>query len=143
MGSSSDSDDFNFMEADLHNLYPARDWINQARSNFPFALIPGEQHIEQGCNMEVDKDAKKVEPRPRTRGNIARANFYMHHTYGLPIDAPSGKYKRTMKSLPIRWHWADPPSEHEQRRNDAIERIQRTRNPFIDDPSLVNTALED
>ena len=35
------STSFNFMEADLHNLYPAISFVNQARSNFLFDDIPG------------------------------------------------------------------------------------------------------
>jgi deoxyribonuclease-1 len=123
---------FNFMEADLHNLYPAISFVNQARSNFPFAVIPGEDHSYEGCDFEHDGDADLAEPRPAARGNIARAVFYMHRAYGLPVTPELG-------ALLLQWHLDDPVSKRERWRNDKIEGLQGTRNPFIDDPNLAGT----
>ncbi len=123
---------FNFMEADLHNLYPAISFVNQARSNFRFADIPGEEHMYEDCDFERDKSTKVAEPRPAARGNIARAIFHMHKEYGLPVH-PS------MRALLLGWHEADPVSPVEKRRNDKIEELQGTRNPFIDNPGLADT----
>lgn len=124
------SQDFNLMEADLHNLYPAISFINQARSNYEFADIPGEDHMYDSCDFEVF--CRTAEPRPEARGNVARAIFYMHHEYGLPVpDA--------MKSLLLEWNADDPVSEAERRRNAKIEELQGTRNPFIDNPGLAAT----
>ena len=64
------------------------------------------------------------------RGDIARAMLYMEHRHGLTLS------QRTRAQL-LRWHRDDPPSDEERRRNDAIERIQGNRNPYIDDPGLV------
>ena len=121
---------FNFMEADLHNLYPAVSFINGARSNHPFAEIPGENHMFDSCDFE--RVNKLVEPRPEARGNIARAIFHMHKEYGLPVSD-------AMKPLLLRWHKDDPVSEAERRRNNKIEDIQNTRNSFIDDPDRADT----
>ena len=124
------SEAFNFMEADLHNLYPAVSFINNARSNHPFAEIEGEDHMFDSCDFE--RADKTVEPRPQARGNVARAYFYMHKTYGLPVpDA--------MKPLLLQWHKDDLVSEGERRRNKKIDQIQGTRNAFIDDPALADT----
>ena len=125
------SERFNRMEADLHNLYPALANINQARSNFLFGMIAGEDRDFGTCDFERDTTARIAEPRPIARGNVARSIFYMHTEYGAPID-PS------MAALLGRWHCEDPPSAHEQRRNDTIEAIQGTRNPFIDNPRIVS-----
>ncbi|MEE8607626.1 MAG: endonuclease [Nitrospiraceae bacterium] len=124
------SERFNRMEADLHNLYPVRADIKQARSNFRFGVIEGEKWEFDGCNFEVDKDSRIAEPRPTSRGNIARAIFYMHKEYGLPID------HRDVELLK-EWNRIDPPSHHEIRRNNIIEELQGTRNPFIDHPKRV------
>ena len=124
------SERFNHMEADLHNLFPVRADINRARSNLRFGIIWGEEREFGECNFERDKDSHIVEPRPITRGNIARAIFYMRDEYGLPID------HRDVELLK-RWNRADPPTDHEMRRNNVIEEFQGTRNRFIDHPKWV------
>ncbi len=118
---------FNRIEADLHNLYPSRMDINDARGSFRFGVIGGERRAYGNCDFEVDERRRIVEPQPATRGEIARAMFYMHEEYGLRI------FKRSGREL-LRWHREDPPSAHERWRNGVIERIQGTRNRFIDQP---------
>ncbi len=123
------SERFNRMEADMHNLYPARADVNRARSNFLFGIIAGEPGPEE-CDFEHNTSNRIAEPRPRARGNIARAIFYMHKEYGLPIDT-------RMVNLLKAWNRADPVSCHEMRRNNTIEELQGTRNRFIDHPKQV------
>ena len=118
---------FNQIEADMHNLYPARKEINKSRSSHPFGMIEGEPREYGKCDFELDRKRRKVEPRPAVRGNIARAMFHMSETYGLRI------YRRQGEMLQ-RWNREDPPDREERRRNQAIEGIQGTRNRFIDDP---------
>ncbi len=120
---------FNKVEADMHNLYPARQEINQARSSYAFAMIRGEKRRFGKCDFEIDQRRRRVEPRPMSRGNIARAMFYMHQRYGLTIYKKQGELLK-------QWHREDPPDVEEQRRNEAIEKIQGTRNRFIDQPQL-------
>ncbi len=124
------SERFNRMEADLHNLYPSRADINRARSNFRFGMIEGEEREFGECDFERDTSDKIAEPRPVTRGNIARAIFYMRDEYGIPID------HRDVELLK-EWNRTDPPTEHEMRRNNVIEELQGTRNRFIDHPKWV------
>ncbi len=124
------SERFNRMEADLHNLLPVRAEIKQARSNFRFAMIKDELREFGECNFERDMDSHVVEPRPVTRGNIARAIFYMHKEYGLPIDSRD-------VDLLKQWNRDDPPNYNEMRRNNVIEELQGTRNRFIDHPRQV------
>lgn len=125
------SERFNRMEADLHNLYPSLANINQARSNHLFGIIEGEAREFGECDFERDNTADLAEPRPIARGNVARSIFYMHTEYGAPID-------ERMATVLRRWHCEDPPSAQERRRNDVIEAIQGTRNPFIDNPRIVS-----
>ncbi len=122
---------FNRMEADLHNLFPVRAELKQARSNFRFGIVEGELREFGECNFERDKDSHVVEPRPITRGNIARTIFYMHKEYGLPIDSRD-------VDLLKQWNREDPPNCNEMRRNNVIEEIQGTRNRFIDHPKWVD-----
>ena len=118
---------FNHIEADLHNLFPARTDINDDRGSFSFGMVKGEARKYGSCDFEVDFKRRQVEPRPAARGDIARAMFYMADTYGFTIFRRQGK-------LLARWHREDPPSALERRRNDHIEQLQGTRNPFIDNP---------
>lgn len=122
---------FNRIEADLHNLYPARHDINDARGSFRFGMIPGEARQFGTCDFEVDERQRVVEPRPASRGEIARAMLYMQKEYGLVI------FRRQLEML-IEWHRTDPPSEHERWRNETIVRLQGTRNSFIDHPELAD-----
>ncbi len=118
---------FNLIEADLHNLWPARVDVNKARGSFPFAIIDGEARPFAKCDFEIDERKRIVEPRPEARGEIARTMLYMHDEYGLEIRARLG-------ALLKKWNRDDPPSPEERRRNDLIESIQGNRNRFIDDP---------
>lgn len=123
------SPEFNRIEADMHNLYPAIGEINQARSSYAFDMIDGERRNFGRCDFEIDQHRHRAEPRPASRGNIARAMFYMHDKYGLTIFKQQGELLK-------QWHREDPPDAEERRRNDAIEKVQGTRNPFIDRPGL-------
>ena len=126
----SHSPRFNRIEADMHNLYPARAVINKERSALAFGVVPGEFRNFGYCDFEIDRRQRLAEPRPEVRGNIARAMFYMQATYDLKIFSRQGKILK-------QWHWEDPPDAEERRRNRIIEKIQGNRNRFVDHPELV------
>ena len=129
------SSQFNRIEADLHNLFPALTEINDERSSFPFAMIKGEQRRYGKCDFEFDSKRRVVEPRDASRGEIARAMFHMvaeYGKYGLEL-------RRKQAKMLKKWHLQDKPSKEEMRRNDVIEKLQGTRNRFIDNPDLVNS----
>jgi deoxyribonuclease-1 len=117
---------FNLIEADLHNLYPARKKINRDRSSYAFGIIKGERQEYGKCDFEIDRKKRRVEPREKVRGDIARAVLYMSDKYGIEL------FKR-QKKLMLEWHRADPPDDEEKRRNDVIEILQGNRNPYIDE----------
>jgi deoxyribonuclease-1 len=119
------SADFNRMEADLHNLYPTRTDVNHRRGSFPFGEVPGENWSFSACDFE--EQGGIVEPRPLSRGEIARAVLYMVDAYDVQ-DAIKTKQLALMEA----WDQADPPDAAERARNDAVERIQGNRNKFID-----------
>ena len=125
---------FSSIESDLHNMYPALKIIAKARADYSFGSIAGEFRDFFECNFEYDTRDRIVEPRAVAQGNIARAIFYMQFEYGLPVE------KNLMKRL-LEWNKGDPPSQDEVRRNDLIEQLQGTRNPFIDNPSQVENLL--
>jgi deoxyribonuclease-1 len=116
--------------ADLHNMWPELREPNSWRSNYPYQEIPGEDHriLTDDC---PDLERKKtpvgyvVEPRDEVKGNIARSILYMQREYRLQV--------REDTSMLLRWHRSDPPDQLERWRNDVIERLQGTRNPYIDE----------
>ena len=124
------SDAFNYIEADLHNMYPAQTEINDARGSLGFAIVPGEARKFGKCDFELSSNKRLVEPREEIRGEIARAMMYMGYVYG-----PIYLTKNQLDLMKI-WNEIDPPSEEEKWRNDVIEKVQGNRNPFIDNPKL-------
>ena len=122
---------FNRIEADLHNLFPSRRVVNAARASFRFGEIEGERRDFGSCDFEIDERLRVIEPRPAVRGDIARAMFYMQDEYGLVI------FRRLGNRL-VDWHRSDPPDAEERRRNDRIEKLQGTRNKFVDRPGLAD-----
>ncbi|MCP3867379.1 MAG: endonuclease I [Gammaproteobacteria bacterium] len=120
---------FNRIESDMHNLYPSRKDINRLRGSFAFDTVRNERREFGKCDFELDRQKRRVEPRPAARGNIARAMLYMMDTYDLKIFRRQGR-------LLLDWHRDDPPDAEERRRNNIISSIQGNRNRFIDDPDL-------
>ncbi|MDX1518472.1 MAG: endonuclease [Gammaproteobacteria bacterium] len=120
------------MEADLHNLYPVWWEIASTNSDSSFGELPGEEWRFDNCDYE--RKLGVIEPRPIARGNIARAILYMHAKYGVELD-------RKTFVLMKKWNLEDPPSKQEKSRNNIIESIQGNRNPYIDNPKLVNLIV--
>ena len=71
------------------------------------------------------------EPPAEHRGNVARAMFYFSAVYKKHIDP-------AQETVLKKWNLEDPPDAAELERNSAVERIQRNRNPFVDDFTLAN-----
>lgn len=126
------SERFNRIESDMHNLYPALAEINKVRSSHPFAEIAGEQRQFGSCDFEFHARQRAVEPRPASRGNIARALLYMHDSYGLTLFRRQGELMK-------QWNREDPPDTEERRRHELIARHQGTRNRFIDNPQAADS----
>ena len=103
--------------------------INSSRGDQLFGEIPGEdeRRFESFCpDYERTSGADAiVEPRDAVKGDIARSIMYMVFYYDLPLWG--------MGPLMIEWHLQDPPDEWECVRNELIEQLQGTRNPFIGD----------
>jgi deoxyribonuclease-1 len=116
---------FNDIESDMHNMYPARKDLNKERGAYPYREIRGERRVEPGCDLEIDQGTRVVEPRPASRGNIARAMLYMEERYDLKL------YERQRRLL-LEWHRSDPVDEHERWRNRRIAEVQGEPNPWIE-----------
>jgi deoxyribonuclease-1 len=126
---------YGFAEGDLHNLWPAIGAINSSRGDKLFGEIPGNKFTLPPSVSDLKCAYKRttgqnaiVEPRSAVKGDIARSLFYMHVEYGLDL--------RGMLPMLKRWNTGDPPNAEERSRNNRIEKLQRTRNQFIDKPQL-------
>lgn len=122
---------------DLHHLYPVKSNANSVRSNNVFGEVIGKV-VSNDCQdsrkgiIDYDNDQRKAfEPPEDHRGDVARALFYFSVRYDSPISESEEFYLR-------RWNKEDPISEVERVRNQRIYEIQKNRNPFIDDETLVD-----
>ena len=116
--------EFKLMEADLHNLVPAIGEVNGDRSNYKFGMLEGEKRAYGSCDVEINFKAKRVEPRPSVRGDIARIYFYMADEYNL-------KMSRQQTQLFNAWSKSDPVDDWEREKNKKVRGIQGKGNPFI------------
>lgn len=124
-----------YIQSDLHNLYPELTRVELARRGAQFGKLDAEiksEFADIGCNLRASYQI--VEPRDEAKGNVARAIFYMHSEYGLPIFGPVELFKQ--------WHQMDPPDADEKARNEKIFSLQGTRNRFIDDPTQVELLIK-
>ena len=115
---------YRYMQADLYNLVPANGQVNALRSNYSYAIIPGEPRQFGDCDMEIE--GKKAEPRPEVRGDIARIYFYMNDVY-----PGKGIISKKNRKLFHAWNKADPVDKWEKERARRIERIQGNSNKFV------------
>jgi hypothetical protein len=121
-------------KTDLHHLYPTASFANSARGNHPFSIIKNGDTV---CGTSFkgkipNTDITAFQPPSHHKGNVARAMFYISVRYKMRIDP--------MQEATFRkWHESDPVDSFEIIRNLKIKEIQGNTNPFIDDPSLVNT----
>jgi deoxyribonuclease-1 len=123
------------MTSDLHHLYPATSSSNSTRSNNPFGIISTSFNVCGKSKIGNFNGHTAFEPREEHKGNVARSMFYFSTRYNMPIDpAQEGVLRQ--------WHKADVVDAFEMNRNSAIEKIQGNRNPFIDNPALVDTIKD-
>ncbi len=74
------------------------------------------------------------------RGDVARSVLYMEIRYnGLSIVNGFPDMDGQLGDLAtlLEWHRNDPPDDFEMNRNNVVYNWQRNRNPFIDQPGLV------
>ncbi len=149
------SQEFFEAQGDIHHLYPSDQGMNTARWHFAF----GNTDCEEKNNCKILEESKlglpvgesgsvscsQGEPeegefscvmqvRDLRKGDVARAQFYMAMRYEMPLPEDSEKILRE-------WNLADLPDAYEMARNDGIEAAQGNRNPFVDDPTLVDKIL--
>lgn len=137
------------MNSDLFHLYPTDGYVNGKRSNFPFGEVSSASWTSKnGCKLGSNSysgySGTVFEPIDEYKGDFARTYFYMstryyHEDNGWPgSPMVNGAQLRSWAlAMMIDWHEADPVSQKEIDRNNAVYEIQDNRNPFIDHPEYV------
>lgn len=124
--------------SDLHHLFAVEESINNARANHPFGKVSCLHGGGTACSYMAGGSAlgtraaggTAFEVRPAKRGDVARAHFYFSVRYGIAIAADEEADLRA-------WNAEDVVDAWEVARNDAIEKKQKNRNPFVDRPDFV------
>jgi uncharacterized protein len=141
------SDLFNLRAEDLTvNAERGNKYFDVSDTNSAFYRFPA--HAEA---LQCSTDSDSWEPPAHTKGDIARAMFYMDVRYeGDRANEPQLRLRDTIVPGPnmarlstlLRWHEADPVDAAERRRNDLIHQLyQFNRNPFVDHPEWVNLVF--
>jgi len=137
------------MQSDLFHVYPTDGYVNGKRSNYAFGEVGTATWTAQnggklGSNVYPGYTGTVFEPIDEYKGDFARTYFYMSvryytedaawQTWGMATKAD---LKQWAINMLMDWHIADPVSQKETNRNNAVYGIQNNRNPFIDHPEWV------
>lgn len=145
------------MFTDLFHLVPTDVYCNSRRSNLPFGETNGETWKSHNSFSKVGDctvpgfNGSVFEPNDEYKGDFARIYFYMATAYEgriaswksnttqsgqiLSGDSYTAYAPWALKML-LRWAADDPVSEKEINRNNAVYKIQKNRNPYVDFPGL-------
>ena len=111
-------------EAELYNIWPSVGLVNQARSNYRYSPLETKNGFF-GCDFEVDKKMRKVEPADTVKGIVARANLFMAYKYGIDVSEAQLK-------LFAAWDKQFPPQAWEREWATKVMRIEGHPNPYIE-----------
>ena len=116
--------EYRYMQADMYNLFPAIGAVNALRSNFNYAVLPGEASTFGACEMKISD--RKAEPPVRSRGQIARTYLYMQDAYG-----PRSHMSHQQEQLMETWDRQYPVDSWECTRARRIEALQGNENRYV------------
>ncbi len=140
------------MKSDAHFVVPADGYVNGRRSNYPFGVVQNPTWTSTngsklGNNSTSGYTDKVFEPIDEFKGDIARMLFYFATRYEDQVadwshDMFNGTSDQVFSdwflAILLDWHAADPVSQREIDRNNAVYNYQKNRNPYIDHPTWVN-----
>ena len=147
------------MYTDLHHIYPTDKFVNGKRSNYPFGETDGNTYKSHNSFSKLGActysgyTGTVFEPADEYKGDFARTYFYMVTCYEEKLHDWYTNYSSTdvvrvidgstypsfqtwQLNMLLAWAAADPVSDKEVARNNAVYGIQGNRNPFIDYPGL-------
>ena len=135
---------------DINHLYPADGDANLAKSNYPLGEVSniyfdnGVTRVGSPKSGQGGGSNSVFEPDDRYTGDFARTYFYMacayqHYKWKYTYMLTNNSWKSFNEwsiDLLCRWARNDAVSDKEVDRNDAVQKYQNNRNPFIDFPEL-------
>ncbi|WBV53167.1 MULTISPECIES: endonuclease [Chryseobacterium] len=154
------------MYSDLFYVVPTDARINQLRSNYPYGIVgstiyytfTNSSRIGNCAIPGITYTGRVYEPINEFKGDVARSLLYFAVRYEgklgtfnfnnnanpasdtNPLDGTEERaFDPAYFAMLLQWHQQDPVSQREIDRNNAVYGIQKNRNPFIDNPSWVNT----
>ncbi|MCM2266591.1 MAG: endonuclease [Elusimicrobiales bacterium] len=125
------------MKSDLHHIFPTFITVNNMRGSQPFGEVSSPVY---GTNSGSQLGDDGFEPADAVKGDVARAMLYFvlrYHDRSIRDGVDYADFWKNRVPLFMKWHLQDPPDAAERRRNDLIDSYQGNRNPFVDDPRLV------
>ena len=139
------------MKSDAFHIYPTDGKVNGQRSNFAYGetktgtTLPSHNGVDAlgklGTCSFPGYSGKVFEPVDEYKGDFARTYFYMVTCYEQNVsswkcDMLNGTsypaFSTWAMNMLLEWSRKDPVSQKEIDRNNAVYKIQKNRNPFID-----------
>ncbi len=153
------------MYSDAFHVMPTDKKNNSLRGNLAYGLVSPTVTNSIGNGWKIGTcvapnypySNQVFEPADQYKGDIARNYFYMATCYedqisswqtlntngDTVLDGSANKvFEQWYLNLMFAWHNADPVSQKEIDRNNAIYPVQGNRNPYIDHPEWVYTVWQ-
>ena len=141
------------MVSDAHFIPPTDGKVNGVRSNYPHGNVSAATFTslngsKLGSSAVSGYSGTVFEPINEFKGDIARMYFYFAtryentvatYSYAMFNGTSNQVFTTPFLTMLLNWHNNDPVSAREIARNNAIYARQGNRNPFIDNPSYVNS----
>lgn len=122
--------------SDMHHLFLTSKESNSKRANLPFCNAVYDYWQMDGSIQGFDEYSQDCfEPQDAHKGNVARAMFYFAVRYGFSID-------KDQEAVFREWHELDPVDARELERHEIVKSLQGNINPFILEPSLVDSVSD-
>ena len=144
---------------DYLHIFPTDGWVNGKRANFIYGEVATSSFTslngsKLGTSSIAGFTGSVFEPIDSFKGDVARAFLYFVTRYenDMPTFATNPEAAQSFEGntfpsvkieylkLMIKWHTNDPVSEKERTRNNGAYSFQGNRNPYIDNPSYVNSV---
>ncbi|WP_052248434.1 endonuclease [Chryseobacterium taiwanense] len=142
------------MVSDIHFIRATDGKVNGMRSNYPFgkvgtATFTSKNGSKLGNSTSSGYSGTVFEPIDEFKGDVARMIFYFVTRYQSKLSTFTTGNMLGSSTYPglqtwelnvlLAWHNQDPVSQAEINRNNASYAYQGNRNPFIDNPTYVDS----